>query len=215
MRCEAWQRDLRENSGPSTAKSARAVQSGILGYAARWGALPTNPTRDRLMLAASARIGEALVIDWGDVDFDAQTVWVRHLVRLDEAGLLRAEGTERDPGRRLQLPRWSLSDPMDRWTNPRSGYPVLPDAFGYDGLVSHDSRKTSLTALDEAGLSPRVVADVAGHAGPSMTQKVYMVLGLVRRRRGGRRGARDAARLREGRGRSTANIPPLIFVARS
>jgi integrase len=46
-RCEAWQQALRRaGKGPSTAKSARAVLGGVLGYAARLGAIPANPVRD-------------------------------------------------------------------------------------------------------------------------------------------------------------------------
>lgn len=45
-RCEAWQQELRRRKGSSTTKSSRAVLSGILGYAARMGALHSNPCRD-------------------------------------------------------------------------------------------------------------------------------------------------------------------------
>ncbi len=45
-RCEAWQQALRRRKGASTTKSSRAVLSGILGYAARMGAIQTNPCRD-------------------------------------------------------------------------------------------------------------------------------------------------------------------------
>ncbi|MFD2467237.1 tyrosine-type recombinase/integrase [Amycolatopsis silviterrae] len=35
-------------------------------------------------------------------------------------------------------------------------------------------RKTVATLLDEAGLTARQIADILGHAHPSMTQDVYM-----------------------------------------
>jgi integrase len=41
-------------------------------------------------------------------------------------------------------------------------------------VTSHSFRKTTATILDEAGLSPRIVADQLGHARPSMTQDVYL-----------------------------------------
>ncbi|MCF6743144.1 site-specific integrase [Blastococcus sp. KM273128] len=40
-------------------------------------------------------------------------------------------------------------------------------------VTSHTFRKTVATRLDEAGLSPRQVADQLGHANPSMTLDVY------------------------------------------
>jgi integrase len=45
-RCEAWQAAMRAQLGPATVKRARTVLSGVLGYAARMGALPANPVRD-------------------------------------------------------------------------------------------------------------------------------------------------------------------------
>ncbi len=45
-RCEAWQQQVRRSRGAAPAKQARAVLSGVLGYAARMGAIPTNPCRD-------------------------------------------------------------------------------------------------------------------------------------------------------------------------
>jgi integrase len=38
----------------------------------------------------------------------------------------------------------------------------------------HAFRKTVATALDQAGLSARDVAEYLGHADPSLTQSVYM-----------------------------------------
>ena len=40
-------------------------------------------------------------------------------------------------------------------------------------VTSHTFRKTAATRLDEAGLTPRQVADQLGHANPSMTLDVY------------------------------------------
>lgn len=46
VRCEAWLVELRRHKGPSTCRRARSVLSGILGYAARMGAIPANPVGD-------------------------------------------------------------------------------------------------------------------------------------------------------------------------
>lgn len=45
-RCEGWQVALRRRVSAEETRSARAVLSGILGYAARMDAIATNPVRD-------------------------------------------------------------------------------------------------------------------------------------------------------------------------
>jgi integrase len=45
-RCEDWQNKLRRRVSPEEARKARAVLSGILGYARRMDAIPSNPVRD-------------------------------------------------------------------------------------------------------------------------------------------------------------------------
>jgi integrase len=47
------------------------------------------------------------------------------------------------------------------------------DAGPWSWVTSHTFRKTVATRLDEAGLTPRQVADQLGHANPSMTLDVY------------------------------------------
>ncbi|HEV7204791.1 MAG TPA: tyrosine-type recombinase/integrase [Jatrophihabitans sp.] len=53
------------------------------------------------------------------------------------------------------------------------GQRVRCDAGPWSWVTSHVFRKTVATRLDEAGLSPRQVADQLGHANPSMTLDVY------------------------------------------
>jgi integrase len=237
-RCEDWKIALRRRKGPSATKSARTVLSGILGYAARLGAIPANPVRDlsripggkkqpvraltaaerrawleameadekaarwdlpdltRLMLATGCRVGEALALSWDEVDFDAGTVNIRwRLVPVKGESIRRVKGAKSAAGERvLQLPRWCVDMLMRRRVDPMSGYPVFPDSLGgwryptnvlrvlrqarddagFGWVTSHVFRKTTLTVLDEAGLTPRQVADQAGHSDPSMTQRVYM-----------------------------------------
>jgi integrase len=45
---------------------------------------------------------------------------------------------------------------------------------GYEWVTFHTLRKTVGTLLDEAGLTARQIADVLGHAHPSMTLNNYM-----------------------------------------
>jgi integrase len=53
------------------------------------------------------------------------------------------------------------------------------DRLGFPWVTSHVFRKTVATRLDEAGLSAKTVADVLGHARPSMTLDVYMGRNVV------------------------------------
>jgi integrase len=45
---------------------------------------------------------------------------------------------------------------------------------GFEWVTFRTFRKTVATLLDEAGLTARQIADILGHARPSMTQDVYM-----------------------------------------
>jgi integrase len=55
----------------------------------------------------------------------------------------------------------------------RAWRPFLARA-GYEWVQFRTLRKTVATLLDDAGLTARQIADVLGHARPSMTQDVYM-----------------------------------------
>jgi integrase len=57
-------------------------------------------------------------------------------------------------------------------TGPR-GQRVRCDQGPWSWVTSHVFRKTVATRLDEAGFTPRQVADQLGHANPSMTLDVY------------------------------------------
>jgi integrase len=75
----------------------------------------------------------------------------------------------------LKTPKQRARPPRARggWNEPCDATP--PFAW----VHSHIFRKTVLTRLDEAGLTPRQLADYAGHRRPSMTQDVYMGRNVV------------------------------------
>lgn len=54
-----------------------------------------------------------------------------------------------------------------RWQDARNRLELGPYTF-------HSFRKTVATALDQAGLTPRDIAEYLGHADPSLTMSVYM-----------------------------------------
>ncbi|WAL65920.1 tyrosine-type recombinase/integrase [Amycolatopsis cynarae] len=234
---------LLQNVGSSSAKTARTVLSGMLGLAARYDAISTNPTRDtrrisagqtkqpraldamertqwlaqlesndkavrwdlpdlsKFMMATGVRIGEALGVFWDDVDFDAGTVDVAHtVVRVKGQGLYRKPKTKTKKSERLlPLPSWALeilekrraeameegrgmSSPVFASStgglrDPSNVLRVIRETRGREEFLwvtSHTFRKTTATALDDADVPTRLIADHLGHARVSMTQDVYL-----------------------------------------
>jgi len=148
------------------------------------------------MLATGVRIGEALAIEWSQVDFEDASVEITStLVRVKGEGLLR-KGTKSSAGMRtLPLPTSAVAMLRRRFmAGARLDQPLFPDVLGgfrdpanvrrelrdarghedFAWITSHAFRKTAATILDEAALSARLVADQLGHSRPSMTQDVYM-----------------------------------------
>jgi integrase len=64
-------------------------------------------------------------------------------------------------------------DPDGSFATGETGRRVRCDDGPWSWVTSHTFRKTVATRLDEAGLTPRQVADQLGHANPSMTLDVY------------------------------------------
>lgn len=230
---------VRTEHGAGSAKTARAVLSGMMGLAARSDAIRQNPVRELEHVNAKAkgatpvpleellalleavrgdermrqldlvdvvefvagtgvRISEALALAWGDVDLGAGTVTIRaNAVRATGRGVIRQEHTKTDAGgRRISLPSALLGILGDRrvrgGANPLGL--VFPTVLGnlrdprntardwadarkrleLPAYTFHSFRKTVATALDQAGLTPRDIAEYLGHADPSLTMGVYM-----------------------------------------
>ncbi|MBB5153171.1 tyrosine-type recombinase/integrase [Saccharopolyspora phatthalungensis] len=154
------------------------------------------PDLSRFMLATGVRIGEALAVQWSEVDLDKGVVHVNFtVVRVKGKGLIR-KSTKTEYGERtLPLPSWAVEMLKKRHTGGVGlDRPVFPDSLGglrdpsntrrdlrnargtagFAWVTSHVFRKTAATILDAAGLTARVVADQLGHSRPSMTQDVYL-----------------------------------------
>jgi integrase len=148
------------------------------------------------LLGTGCRIGEAIAVQAGAVDWNAETVTITaNLVRVRGAGLVRHDGKTFSSRRVLPLPgflvkllihRGVRDAPADAmvfpntlggWRDPHNTGGRLREAFaraGYGWVTSHVFRKTAITVLDHAGLSARAIAGHSGHARPSITQDVYM-----------------------------------------
>jgi integrase len=225
--------------GAGTAKTARAVLSGMLGLATRADAVRQNPVRELQSVTAKARgatavplgelaalldqvrgderlreldmidlvefiagtgvrISEACGLAWHDVDLAAGTVTIRaNAVRAKGRGIIRQEHTKTDAGaRRLRVPGGVVGILGDRRVRggPNPQGLVFPTVLGnlrdprntardwasgrarlkLPEYTFHSFRKTVATALDQAGLSPRDIAEYLGHSDPSLTMGTYM-----------------------------------------
>ncbi len=154
------------------------------------------------LLATGLRIGEALAVRWSDIDLEAGTVDIQGTVlRLRQGGLIIKPSTKSAAGQRiLELPSWAIamlrrrqlaaqpSTDADTFVafpapvagglrDPNNTLKMMRESFkaaGFDGLTSHQFRKTVATLMDGAGLSARAAADQLGHSKTSLTADVYM-----------------------------------------
>jgi integrase len=152
------------------------------------------------LLGTGVRIGEAIAVEWCDVDLDAQTIdIVANIVRVKGLGLIRQiDESSKLTKRRLQAPeglvrilraRRERAQPGDHdpvfpavrggWRDPSNTGADLRDFLtwsGFAGLTSHlIGRKTVASRFDATGQSARAAADQLGHARTSMTQDEYYV----------------------------------------
>src|SRR5215207_2411469 len=154
------------------------------------------------LTATGLRIGEALAVQWADIDLDGETVEVCGTVlRLRAGGLIIKSSPKSAAGRRiLELPPWAVTmlqrrQPKDvdadevasqqvfpapvagGLRDPNNTLKMMRQAFrhaGFEGVTSHYFRKTVATLMDEAGLSAPSAAAQLGHAKPSLTADIYM-----------------------------------------
>ncbi|UJW33863.1 site-specific integrase [Saccharothrix sp. AJ9571] len=243
-------RRVRDESSVSSAKTVRAILSGICAFAVRHGALDANPVREigrleskkakhqrvkpraltadqvldllgkldtdkkaiaddlpdlaRLFLGTGERTGEALAAHWPDFDQDRRLlVMAGNVIRAKGRGKVLNRGKTLNADRDIPLPDWCVSMLVQRRaTAGNLEGPIFPSATGtvreasnvrnrawkpfvqragYEWVTFRTFRKTVATLLDEAGLTARQIADILGHAHPSMTQDVYMGRGAVSR----------------------------------
>ncbi|GAA1728117.1 tyrosine-type recombinase/integrase [Microcella frigidaquae] len=147
------------------------------------------------MAGTGCRVGEAIALQWDDVDLGNGTVRLHAtVVRVVGRGLVRQDhGKTAASGRTIQMPA-RLLEVLSARRERISGALVFPtvlgnlrdpqntsrdwrearERLGLGDVKLHAFRKTVATLLDSAGLSARDIAEYLGHANPSMTQDVYM-----------------------------------------
>jgi integrase len=163
------------------------------------------------LIGTGCRVGEVCAIRWDVVDLENGTVSIQaNVVRARGRGVIlqdhpktaagvrvialppslvellrrrRAEATDRGRGDDLVFPTvlGNLRDPR----NTSRDWTLARDRLGFPGITTHSFRKSVATALDQAGLSARAIAEYLGHENPSITQDVYMA-----KNTGGKRAAK-------------------------
>lgn len=148
------------------------------------------------LAGTGCRVGEVCALQWKDVDLAASTVTISaNVVRAKGRGLIRQDHPKTTAGvrtialpkplvgllgdRRIRLGDSPLVFPtvLGNLRDPRNTMRDWRDArirLGFANVSTHSFRKTVATALDQAGLSAREVAEYLGHENPSITQDVYM-----------------------------------------
>lgn len=130
------------------------------------------------LAGTGARISEALGLDWVDVDDACMVVTIRKskttagerkiiVPAAVTASLTRRERRDGPVFPTVLLKRRDRRNTSNEWQAAR-------ERLGLGDYTFHSFRKTVATALDEAGLSARAVAEYLGHANPSLTMNVYM-----------------------------------------
>ncbi|ASO18936.1 integrase [Actinoalloteichus hoggarensis] len=155
------------------------------------------PDLIRFFLATGERTGEALGAYWSDFDEKAKLITMTgNVIRATGRGKIRNDGKTENSGRPIPLPDWCVRMLVERRATARTlEGPIFPSTTGtvreasnvrnrawkpftvrsgYDWVTFRTFRKTVATLLDDAGLTARQIADILGHARPSMTQDVYM-----------------------------------------
>jgi integrase len=150
------------------------------------------------MLATSLRIGEALAFEWIDIDLEVGTCTVvANVHRIKNKGLVRNIYPNNKLKRRtLRLPAWAIEMLRARYAampeatlvfpgvasgrlrDPSNTGADLRDAFadlGISNAKSHMFRKTGSSLMDDAGRSPRNIADQLGHNKVNMAQERYIM----------------------------------------
>src|SRR3954454_16941328 len=104
------------------------------------------------MLGTGARIGEALAVDWEDIDLEQGTVAIQHTVlRLRGEGLVLRRTKSAAGERILELPRWTIT--RDLWMIRLAGGVITSAADGTDRRQLPASWYCWMTL---AGMRPRL-----------------------------------------------------------
>lgn len=124
------------------------------------------------------RISEALGVDWTDIDTDAGTATIRKSkTEAGERRITLPAGLVDMLKSRARRTDAVFPTPLGKRRDRRNTAGQWQDArerLGIPAYTFHSFRKTVATALDQAGLSARDIAEYLGHENPSLTMNTYM-----------------------------------------
>jgi integrase len=138
-----------------------------------------------LLLFTGMRVGEATGLDWRDVDLEGRRLFVRRGKTHASARVVPLAQLAYEAMVAHQAVSVSI-DPADPvFVGPRRGqrlrvdvvthhFPRLLEAAGLPRMRVHDLRHGTATLLLSLGVPSRDIADLLGHATPSVTMNVYM-----------------------------------------
>lgn len=169
--------------GKLTLPEARSVLGALSGRndAARW----------TVALLAGLRQGEALGLRWEDIDLDTGLIRVRRAVqRVAGQGVivvpLKSKSAERDVPMMTPV-RYALTHTQGERTgfvfggekplDPKKDWETWRDLLASVNVAHrplHAARATTASLLDEAKVSPKVIAEIMGHAQVATTQRHYI-----------------------------------------
>lgn len=124
-----------------------------------------------LLLGSGLRIGEALALDWSDIDFTEGTVRVRagKTPRSRRTAPVTAAALETlRPSRQLAGPVFTVSP-----ETVRRRFRALLTAAKVPQRHLHELRHGHATLLLATGTDMRTIADQLGHSKPSITSDIY------------------------------------------
>jgi integrase len=173
--CDRLCRQVRDQHSASSAKTVRAILSGICAGAY-----------------------------WPDFDEEAKLITMSgNVIRATGRGKLRNQGKTENSQRPIPLADWAVTMLLARRVVAINlDGPIFPSTTGtvreasnvrnrawkpfairagYDWVTFRTFRKTVATLLDDAGLTARQIADILGHSRPSLVQDVYMGRGTPNR----------------------------------
>lgn len=151
------------------------------------------------LASTGCRLGEVLAVKWDAVDLDAGLLTIKaNVIRAHGKGVIVQDHPKTAAGARTIAIADSLVELLRRRKaefkvanahdlvfptirgkirDPRNTSRDWRDArvrLGFPDVTSHSFRKTVATALDQAGMTAREIAEYLGHENPSLTQDVYM-----------------------------------------
>lgn len=141
-----------------------------------------------LLLGSGLRAGEALGLDWRDVDLEQGFVVIRRTKTRVRAVPVSDDAVEALRAQKATTPRYGPDEPVfiqqkrSRLTGHRERLRVDSaltifqkrlEGTSYEGMRIHDLRHGVATLLVARGVHMRVIAEQLGHANPSLTAKTY------------------------------------------